>query len=160
MERVDKIIHHEQYSCYLEQTAAWEKERIFCHHDTNHFLNVARIGWILNLEAEMEIPKEYIYAAAMLHDIGRFRQYEDGTDHAHASAELAVDILKDCGFNQMECDMIIGAIDTHRSSEVASERSLRGILYRADKLSRECYFCKAERECDWKQDKKNEKLCY
>ena len=41
-----------------------------------HLLDVARLAWIFNLEANQEISKERIYAAALLHDIGRHIQYE------------------------------------------------------------------------------------
>jgi len=148
------------YHRYLEETAKWEEKRIFCHHDTVHFLNVARIGWILNLEEGFGLKKELIYAAALLHDIGRFKQYEDGSDHAVVSAALAEPILAECGFDETERIIITEAVASHRTKEIADERSLKGILYRADKLSRECYFCKAEPECDWKGDKKNKVLRY
>lgn len=160
MERIDQIIAHNVYRQYLDKIAGWEEKRIFCHHDTNHFLNVARIGWIINLEENIGVEKVHIYAAALLHDIGRFRQYEDGSDHALVSAKLAVPILKDCGFCEKEQAEITDAISTHRNSLVSGERNLRGILYRADKLSRECYFCPAEKQCDWKKEKKNKILRY
>lgn len=47
-----------------------KKDRIFCGHDMGHLLDVARLAWIFNLEANQEISKERIYAAALLHDIG------------------------------------------------------------------------------------------
>ena len=160
MERIDLIIENPDYKRYLAQIAEWEQTRIFCHHDTVHFLNVARIGWILNLEEELGLEKELVYAAALLHDIGRFKQYEDGSDHALVSADLAGPILTACGFNEAERTLITEAVASHRTKEIAGERSLRGILYRADKLSRECYFCKANPQCDWKGDKKNKVLRY
>lgn len=158
MERIQLIIAHNSYKEYLKRISDWEKERIFCHHDPNHFLNVARIAWILNLEEAYECDRELVYAAALLHDIGRFKQYEDGTDHALYSAELAPQILRDCGYNMLEVEQIVSAIATHRKSEIKQEKTLGGLLYRADKLSRDCYFCQAEQQCNWKQDKKNQKL--
>lgn len=132
-----------------------EVDRPFCHHDMVHFMDVARIGWIINLEEGHGIEKEWIYAAALLHDIGRHDQYADGTPHEQAGARRAPQILRECGFDDKETDVIISAIASHRDKEVASEASLRGILYRADKLSRACFACKAEKECNWKNDKKN-----
>ena len=37
-----------------------EKSRIFCKHDLQHSLDVARIAYILNLEADLKIEKEII----------------------------------------------------------------------------------------------------
>ncbi len=41
--------------------------------------------------------KQDIFMLGLLHDIGRFRQYEEWIPHEQASAELAEQILKDCG---------------------------------------------------------------
>ncbi len=155
MERVNKILNHDLFIENLRKNEMAEAERPFCHHGMEHFLDVARIAWILNLEEGHDIPKEWIYGAALLHDIGRHDQYADGTPHEQASAERAVEILKSCGFEDKETGVIISAIASHRDKDVAGETSLRGILYRADKLSRPCFSCKAEAECNWKGTKKN-----
>lgn len=155
MERINQIVRNEKYKLHLAKIAGYEKERVFCHHDTSHFLDVARIAMILNEQDAYEISKEYIYAAALLHDIGRWQQYETGEDHAKASAKLAPEILVESGFQVAEINEITEAIASHRDSEVAEQRNLKGILYRADKLSRPCYFCQAESDCNWKQGKKN-----
>ena len=62
-----------------------------------HFLDVARIGTIIALEEGLELDREWIYAAALLHDCGKHEQYENGTPHEQASARIAPEILKDCG---------------------------------------------------------------
>ena len=136
MERIDKILNHKLFISCLERNKEAERDRIFCRHNMEHFLNVARIGEILNLEEQRRIPKVQIYAAALLHDIGRYRQYEDGTPHEQASAQLAPQILRDCGFDENETCVILNAIASHRDGKVKGEPGLRGILYRADKLSR------------------------
>lgn len=160
MERIDRIVQNNTYKLYMEKINDWEKERIYCHHDINHFLDVARLAWILNLEENLAVGKEYIYAAALLHDIGRFKQYEDGTDHALYSAGLAGNILKECGYLPDEICMICEAVGKHRTKEAAGEKNLNGLLYRADKLSRACFCCQAEKRCDWKAQKKNLFLTY
>ena len=160
MKRVDRILKHDLFQKFLERTYEFEKDRVFCRHNMEHFLSVARIAQILNLKRKLKIDKAYVYAAALLHDIGRFKQYEDGIPHEKVSAALAPPILKDCGFNEKETELIIEAIRNHRNSTIEKERSLRGILYRADKLSRACYACPVEKECNWKADKKNRKLRY
>lgn len=101
------------------------------------------------------IEKELIYAAALLHDCGRFRQYEDGTPHELAGAQLAEEILFDCGFEEPEREEILRAISGHREKKLAQEESLRGVLYRADKKSRPCFACPAEGACSWPPSKKN-----
>ena len=78
-----------------------------------HLLDVARLAWIFNLEANQEISKERIYAAALLHDIGRHIQYENGTPHQIAGLPIAEQILTDCGFYPEEMKEILYAIENH-----------------------------------------------
>jgi uncharacterized protein len=159
MKRVQKIMAHPFYRECVEKIAGYEKEREFCGHDMVHFLDVARIAMLFNLEENRKpIRKDWIYGAALLHDIGRFVQYENGTDHAKASAELAPKILKDCGYSKEEIQIITEAIANHRNKKVKNGSDLNGILYRADKASRPCYGCLMEPQCDWKRKKKNLKL--
>lgn len=155
MDRLNQILHNDKYLNYYHQIEECEKDRIFCHHDMVHFLDVARLAQLYNIEEQCGIEKELVYATALLHDIGRHRQYMDGTPHQIASAELAPDILSECGFHEDESEQILEAILNHRNKDIAPEHSLRGIIYRADKMSRSCFACKAEKQCDWKNDKKN-----
>lgn len=160
MERIDRILEHKKYRNYLGLNQKEEQDRIFCRHDLAHFLDVARIGWILVMEESLPIKKEIVYAAALLHDIGRHIQYREGYPHEKASAGLAPEILMECGFDQKETDEIIEAIKKHRDKNVEDEKNLNGILYRADKASRACFICDAEKLCDWKEKKKNGKIRY
>lgn len=160
MERIDKILNHDLFVEHMQKNEAAEAERSFCRHNMGHLLDVARIAMILNLEEALNIPKDVLYAAALLHDIGRHIQYEDGTPHEQASAEIAPFILRDCGYDEKETCVIINAIRLHRSAETAKNHDLNGILYRADKASRACFSCKAIKACDWKQDKKNYTIRY
>lgn len=158
MERINRILKNDLYQEYLAKNNQAEASRRFCHHNMGHFLDVARIAMILNLEEGYGQKKEIIYAAALLHDIGRWMQYEDGTPHEEASVRLAPEILSDCGFWGEESDRILAAIGNHRNAEIKGEKSLSGLLYRADKLSRACFACEMEKECNWKNDKKNLEL--
>ncbi|MBD5552001.1 MAG: HD domain-containing protein [Lachnospiraceae bacterium] len=160
MERVNKILNHDLYKLYRKKNETAEENRHFCRHDMGHFLDVARLAMIFNLQLGLSIAEETIYAAALLHDIGRWKQYEDGTPHEKASAALAPEILSDCGFMEEESGQILSAILNHRNAAVGQEHTLDGILYRADKMSRSCFCCEAEKECDWKGDKKNLVLRY
>lgn len=155
MERVNRILLHEAYNSYIERTNAHEVSRVFCHHDMEHFLAVARLAMLLRETERAALTKELIYAAALLHDIGRWKEYETGEDHALVSAQLAPAILSDCGFDADETAQIVSAIRTHRESKCKEKKDLNGLLYRADKLSRPCFSCKEEKNCNWKQGKKN-----
>ncbi|MCR4739233.1 MAG: HD domain-containing protein [Lachnospiraceae bacterium] len=160
MERYDKIIINELYRTHLEKTREYEKERIFCHHDMSHFLDVARIGMLLNVTEGYGIDKDIIYAAALLHDVGRDVQYEDGTPHEAASADIAEIILDGTDYTPDERKLILKAIRDHRDESVKDEKNLSGLIYRADKLSRPCYYCSAEKECNHKKNKKNASLIW
>lgn len=160
MDRIDKILNHDLFLFHLRENRKAEVNRRFDGHDLTHFLNVARIGEIINLESHLGLERELIYAAALLHDMGRHVQYENGIPHELASAEIAPQILRDCGFDDLETGVIIEAIKSHRDKSVATEENLRGVLYRADKASRACFACEVEQECNWSDDKKNLKIRY
>lgn len=158
MERVNRILTSSLYQVYLNKINMAEAERRFCHHNMGHFLDVARIACILNGEEGYGQEREIIYAAALLHDIGRWMQYENDTPHEKASAHLAPEILSESGFTAEESDRILKAIVNHRNELIKDEKSLSGLLYRADKYSRPCFACGMEKECNWKKGKKNLKL--
>jgi hypothetical protein len=90
--------------------------------------------------------------------MGRWKQYEDGTGHEQAGAELAPRVLEEAGFSVQEREAVTAAIASHRNPEVRDKRNLQGLLYRADKLSRPCFACDMEKACNWKKDKKNMQL--
>lgn len=158
MERVNQILRNSVYQCNLKEIEVCEKGRIFCRHNMAHFLDVARIGMILNLKENLGIEEELLYAAALLHDIGRHEQYRNQIPHEEASAIIAKPILKDCGFMETESKQILEAIRSHRDCNVQEQKNLAGILYRADKKSRACFSCPAVHLCDWDESKKNMQL--
>lgn len=158
MERVNRILRHEAFLWHMRENGTAEKERIFCRHDMAHFLDVARIAMIINLQEGLELPRDMIYGAALLHDIGRHEQYHTGIPHEIASARIAPDILADCGYAPEEIHRITEAILLHRDGESGSRRDLVGVLYRADKASRACFACMASGQCGWKEEKKNHHL--
>lgn len=160
MDRINKILNHPLFIENLEKNRTAEADRRFCRHDMAHFLDVARIGRIINLEEDFNISLEMIYGAALLHDLGKHRQYQAGIPHEQASALLAPEILRDCGFDENETSVIVEAILAHRNSDVIAERNLKGLLYRADKASRPCFACRAEQDCDWKSGRKNREILY
>lgn len=160
MPRVDALWRHPLYQENLKKNEKAEENRKFCHHDMTHFLDVARIAWIMVLEEDTRLDRELVYAAALLHDCGRHLQYSRQIPHEQASAQIAPDILRDCGFSEEEIKQVTEAIAGHRQKESSFRQDLTGILYRADKASRACFGCKAEEECNWKNDKKNRQINY
>ena len=173
MERIHKIWEHPLYREQFQALQEAEADRIFCRHTLEHFLDVARIACIQNLESDAGLPKVLIYAAALLHDIGRYQQLLLGIPHEKAGAALAEQIMKECGFSREETEIVCLAILRHRdhpspqittasntcfadgTSPVDSSDALSRLLYRADKLSRNCFSCPASEECNWHADKKN-----
>ena len=136
MDRVNQIWNHPLYQNELNKLQLLETDREFCRHTPEHFLDVARL----------------------LHDIGRARQYEDGTPHDEAGAAIAGQILNELGFSMEEMEAIIAAIRGHRAQ--TDPTVLGKLLYTADKSSRNCFSCKAEPECYWSPAKKNMTIQY
>ncbi|MDU6341284.1 MAG: HD domain-containing protein [Clostridium sp.] len=157
MKKVNDILNNTLYKENLERLLKYEEKREFCRHDLKHFIDMARIAYIMVLEKGLPYSKESIYAIGLLHDIGRVKQYEEGIPHHIASVELSKEILKKIDFTEEEKNIIIKSIQNHRK-EADDELSL--IIYRSDKLSRECFNCKAINDCYWSDEKKNLKINY
>lgn len=152
MERVNRILKNEKFKQYIDTVELIERERIYCRHGLEHCIDVARITMLLSYEENIVLDKELVYAAAVLHDIGRS---SPNAEHHKKNAELAEPILKVCGFSPAEREKIEEVIENHGNNDVADEKSFRGLFYRADKLSRSCYGCKAAAFCYWDGEKKN-----
>ena len=110
------------------------------------------------MEEGLDIERGLVYAAALLHDIGRFRQYEDGTPHDVASVEIAERLLPECGYTKQETSVIVDMIASHRKK--GSGMDINALFYQADKMSRSCFLCPAEKECNWSAEKKNMVIRY
>ncbi len=160
MKRLDMILNHETFKQQLAAINEAEKNRCFCNHDMQHLMDVARIAWILNLEDGIGLEQDFVYAAAILHDIGKGRQYKEGISHEIAGSEIAEEILKDCEFTEEEIFRIKRAILSHRDPAVAKDHNLRSVIFRADKMSRPCFMCKMHKECNWSEEKKNNTIFY
>ena len=153
MDRIDRIIKNREFARLVGEIEELEKDRIFCHHDMAHFLDVARIAALMAADEGLQTDREMIYAAALLHDTGRGRQYTEGIAHEAASAEIAPAILKDAGFSPEEIALITEAIRQHGNEDIKDRADLTGLIYRADKASRRCYMCKAIDKCHKRADK-------
>lgn len=125
-----------------------EKERRYCKHGFDHGLAVARIAHSFLLEqGETSLSKEVIYAAALLHDIGRWVEYQTGEDHAQASARLALPLLEECGYSSEEIKVVAKAISEHRTHTGENLSTLGRALALADDWARDCRQCKAKDGC-------------
>lgn len=156
METVEAVRSHPLYQKHLARLAELERDRAFCRHGIDHLLDTARIAWIFNLEYNLGVRKEVVYASALMHDIGKDEQYERGIPHEEASARIAREILDDMGaaFDEAERDAIVTAIREHR--RLPEGASLLGtMLYDADKASRTCSACPVCEDCSWSSEKMN-----
>ena len=159
MKRVELLINDSLYREYMKNNQEEEMEPKFCQHDFSHHLDVARIAYILVLEQndlnyfikESNLSgklaaKEVIYAAGLLHDIGKWKEYREGIDHASYGSYLAKDILTRSFFNPDEVGIISQAIYEHRN--IDTDMSFLGErLHRADNLSRICSKCPDLEHC-------------
>jgi len=159
LHRINCIIQNQKFKEYIRKNELQEIDRKFCHHGMEHFLDVARISYIKVLENSLEIEKYIIYATALLHDIGRWIEYEEGIPHEKAGIQLAEEILTECGFKTQEIEVILEAIANHRKSNNL-KNSFSELLYSSDKLSRSCFNCSAYDQCSWTCDKKNNIIEY
>lgn len=157
--KINLIIENQSFKYNLNKIDILEKQREFCLHDMQHFLDVARIMYIISLENTLNIPKYIIYATALLHDIGRGEEYENGIPHNSASVEIAKNILFQCKYGSEEINEILKAIGNHRNN-TENLKSLSHILYMSDKLSRNCIKCLAIENCKWSVEKKNMEITY
>ena len=158
--RIQSIQNNPDYRERYIKLQDAEKNRIFCKHTMEHFLDVARLMYIFCLEDGENIRKDVIYATALLHDLGRYDQIAYGIPHNVAGVEIAKNILEKCGFTEDEIQSIQKAIASHREPNDSTHDPLARYLYRADKMSRNCFSCVVRTECNWSDEKKNEWIVY
>ena len=156
--RYNNILNNKKFISLLNEINDLEKDRIFCSHGIGHLFDVARTAYIICLENGIKTDKDIIYAAALLHDIGRAEEYKGGRAHNIAGAEIAEEILAQCSYNKEEIKLITDAIRSHRVN--TDENTLAGIIFSADKLTRPCFMCNAEKLCNWDKEKKNFTMRY
>ncbi|MCI5839988.1 MAG: HD domain-containing protein [Peptoniphilaceae bacterium] len=161
LENTNIIYSSNQYKKILEEIDFYEKDRIFCKHNIEHFLSVARIMYIISTEKNLNFNPDMIYTTALLHDLGRLDEYKYKADHAISSIKEAEKFLKITNFSDIQKEIIKNAIKNHRGNLKKSENdiySFVNVFKKADKLSRNCKMCSAKSECYWKE--KNENILY
>lgn len=154
LELANQIINDPRYMQLTEALDDIEKNRIFCRHDMEHFLSVARIAVILCNERGIDADTDVIYSAALLHDIGRIAEYTDGTPHDEAGIVIAGEILANTECPEEKKAEILRLIASHRKAD-AQKSELETVFYLADKKSRACFCCAAREQCNWPEYKRN-----
>ena len=158
MPRVNAIWSNQLFQRHLKNLNRLEADRVWCRHGLPHLLDVARIMRIRCLEERIDIDREVLYAAALLHDIGKDEQYETGISHDVASECVARAVLEALpeGFRFSDADTaaICTAVVGHRRLRTGAQQ-LERLLYEADKASRACYACPARDTCNWDDENKN-----
>ena len=166
MKRLNYILFDNEFRENLKKIDEFEKDRIYCCHGMNHLLDVARIASIHAFDEGLDIDREIIYVTALLHDIGRARQYEFCEDHDKAGVVIAESILGRYDFTEEEILLITKAIAGHRGKDTALNTSedmqqsdiLKRLIKTADNESRLCFMCEAEDTCKWSDSRKNKQL--
>lgn len=153
MEKINEIIKNNTYIKNYREIQKLEKDRRFCRHTMEHFLDVARIAYITSLEENLNYSKDLIYGAALLHDIGRAEEYKTGINHDTAGRIIAGEILNETSYTEEEKEIILNAIENHGTKDSGDDFS--ELIYKSDKMSRNCFACSAEQECYWSLEKKN-----
>ncbi len=151
MDRANRLLASPAFWEHLQRIEEKEAGRPFCPHHFAHCLDVARLCWIFFLEEGIDCPKDVVYGAALLHDIGRWLEYEVGECHAIRGAELADPLLVQAGYDEAERRLMIDAIAAHRKKDTDGFSSLSYFLQKADKYSRLCFQCTAWEDC-YKKD--------
>lgn len=169
MRYVERLLGDREYLTLVRELEQAEGKRRFCRHGLSHFLDVARISWILVLEQEMkdgaeesvDLPelKEQIYLTALLHDLGRLAELRQGIPHHQAGAELAEYFLTKLGYSGRKRQKILEAIQEHRGNKKLNHDFIN-IIKEADNRSRNCFFCQVQAECKWSRERQNQTILW
>ncbi len=148
----NQILHAPAYLESMETLRRMEQDRIFCRHDLAHCLDVARLTLLLCRENGVRAEADIVYAAALLHDIGRVTEYADGTSHDEAGLSLACSVLSSLDCPPDRQAQILSLIASHREG---GGGMLEQLFSLADKRSRQCFACPARGACNWEAEKQN-----
>jgi uncharacterized protein len=123
--RKDMYLQIEKYMLTLMNDSA---------HDSQHIYRV--LYYALDIANEINVDKDVLIAASLLHDIGREAQNNNPEcDHAIVGADMAYDFLRGIGWSDCEAAHVKACISTHRYRNNNSPKSIEAkVLYDADKL--------------------------
>lgn len=170
MKYTDYILNHPEFIRIQKKISELETDRIYCHHELAHALDVARMAWIYYLEDfcasekslsdrdQLESRRDIVYVCALLHDIGRAAQYETGIHHSLSGVKAARAILSDIGFPQDQAEIVLSVISDHHTAECGgglTDWGLEKYIHRADHDCRLCFLCQAADTCKWSEQARN-----
>lgn len=182
MKYSERVLKHPVFKKYISEIRTLEAERIYCCHELEHAIDVARLAWIYYLENkitdesqtlhllrprefygewmdEKEEIKDLIYTAALLHDIGRVDQYKTGIHHSISGVAPAMQILQDIEAPEDWIKQIMDVVSEHSHGAVsADKKNLEYYITRADHDCRLCFACEARESCKWTEEEKNHTL--
>lgn len=128
--RYEQIQLDSEYQNLLSEIEDLKKERVYCKHDLAHFMDVARIASLIWIEegSSVELNKDIIYAAALLHDIGRVIEYNEGISHDEGNRTKRT--------SRISLRNIILQCLRHYSRNKRRPTSIRCIIWRSSRNSR------------------------
>lgn len=153
MQRIRPILRDQEFLTLLREIEELEQDRIYCRHGLPHLLDTARIAAIMAMDANAGCPRDVIYAAALLHDIGRGVQYTQNIPHEQAGIAIAKRILQRTEFTPAEQEEILTAVGGHQSEQ--REHTLSRLIHEADHACRMCFACAAQDTCKWTEEQRN-----
>lgn len=177
MKNSNKVLKHPIFIQFLQDIKAIEADRIYCHHELEHAMDVARLAWIyylegmaattvssgdkkccLNEESSLAELKDFIYTASLLHDIGRVAQYQTGVHHSISGLEPAKRIMEEIEIPSEWVPQILDIIAEHGNDPDQSEKNVGYYIAKADHDCRLCFSCSAYDSCKWTEDEKNNSI--
>lgn len=159
MKYVERLLENEVYLQTMGQIHDMEKKRVYCHHGFNHVLDVARISYLINLEMGFGYEKEFLYLCALLHDIGRAREYLTGVAHEEAGTKLAKKILDEIEYPEELQAAILKKVADHRHAPTPQEGiNEDNFFWFADKKARNCFACNVADTCNWPMEKRTKHI--
>lgn len=104
-------------------------------HDTEHIYRVLYNALEI-ARTEPQADRDVLICAALLHDIGRKKQFENpALCHAEVGGDMAYSFLTEHGFNPCFAEHVRQCIRTHRYRKNRAPESLEAkIIFDADKL--------------------------
>lgn len=160
--RVKELWDHPVYQKRYKRLQQLEGKRKFCRHDEEHFAKTAAIAMDVAKNNGLCLSSDVICMAALLHDMGRVQEIEQGISHAQASYDFAKEILGLMSYDTLATKKICEAIRCHSQRGDVIDRmdaretleTLSQILSFADQFSRNCYECDAAKECKWEMQQR------
>lgn len=157
MKYVERLLADTDYLEQMKLLEELEKERRFCRHGLSHVLDVARIAWIEVLEQHLPFEKEEIYLVALLHDMGRIQEYQEGIPH-HVSGVMQTEIFLDkISYPAEKRSRMMSVVEKHREKDKLNDDFIN-IIKQADNSSRNCFYCEVSSECKWSTERKNKTI--